>query len=97
MVPDWPPTTSRLPLNAIPFRFCDVPPTAAVLETHSAPASLGVFTITGELGPALLSSLVAFMMNAYGVSLTRPATTRGGTASKISGTPGAAGTTELPG
>ena len=94
VVAESPTTTRRLPLNAIPFRFAVV---SAAPELHVSPASFGVCNITGELGPALLSSIVAFMMNAYCVALTRPVTTRGDTALKMSGTPGVAGTTELPG
>src|SRR6266850_183203 len=53
---------TRTVLKASPFRFCGVSGAPAV---QVAPASLVNPSITGVLGPALLSRSVAFMTNAY--------------------------------
>ena len=94
MLPALPTATKRLPLKAMPLRSCGVVP-SGVPTVQLAPASLGIAVITGVLGPAGLSALVAFITNAYCVPFARLAITRGDWAVRMIGTPGAAGVTLL--
>src|SRR5438093_12048274 len=95
-----PTTTKRLPLNAADFRFRagagGATSAGPEVQLSVSPASLGDWRTGTELGPAGLSALVAFMMNAKGLSLGRFGITRGDRARRITKDPGSPTPTEAP-